>query len=80
MDVCAGVQGNALGHCAATCVVVIWLLSKRTEQCAACAQLVDEFVRAIFGRFPHTVLQFEVRVDVPLLINYPFTLTPPQRI
>ena len=37
------------------------------ERRAACVQLVDEFVRAIFGRFPHTVLQFEVRLHNPLL-------------
>lgn len=34
------------------------------ERRAAGVQLVDEFVRAIFGRFPHTVLQFEVRPRV----------------
>lgn len=43
-------------------MLIVCCCCTHAERHAACLQLVDEFVRAIFGRFPHTVLQFEVRL------------------
>ena len=40
------------------------------------AQIVDELVRAIFGRFPHTVLQFEV--GAPALLQHTMAKNQPR--